>query len=179
MNLPFRFFPTKTVTRLKQKAKILTKSSDLTHTQSLEIVAKEFGYDNWNQIAQLNKQSVPFEQMMKNGFVALYDEAIADELPSPLHSLNHLACSIITDDLLEDYAIELAYQESIDNGTPDPESSDWRAKHEEILSETVFVTSDQLQQPTSYNEIIKHLDEHYPLLPELIIYNQEVYVLSE
>lgn len=67
------------VSKLKQQAKILKKDSDLTHTEALEIIAKQVGLNNWHQVTEANKPYQTVEQAKENGFIVIYDTKDADE----------------------------------------------------------------------------------------------------
>jgi len=61
----------------------LAESEDLTHSQSLEIVAKQFGFDNWNVLAAIisakggGGQAISFNQI--SPILRIFDEAKARE----------------------------------------------------------------------------------------------------
>ena len=61
------------VSKLKQKATALKKSSSLSHTEALESVAKRAGFDNWHQVTKANKPMQPIEHVFKHGLIAIYD----------------------------------------------------------------------------------------------------------
>lgn len=68
----------KAVSKLKQKAKELKRSSDLTHQQALEQIAIEYGFDNWHQVTLANQPFKAAEETFKNGIYVLYDVSEAD-----------------------------------------------------------------------------------------------------
>jgi hypothetical protein len=67
------------ISKLKQKAKSLKKDSNLTHTQALEVVAKQVGLDNWHQVTEANKPYQDVEKAKENGFIIIYDTKDAED----------------------------------------------------------------------------------------------------
>lgn len=68
------------VSKLKQLAKQLKRSSDLTHQQALEQVASEYGFDNWHQVTLANQPFKVAEDTFKNGIYVLFDVSEADDI---------------------------------------------------------------------------------------------------
>lgn len=71
---------TQAVSKLKQLAKELKRSSDLTHQQALEQIATEYGFDNWHQVTLANQPFKVAEETFKNGIYVLFDVSEADTM---------------------------------------------------------------------------------------------------
>lgn len=66
------------VSKLKQLAKELKRTSGLTHQQALEQIAIKHGFDNWHQVTVANQPFKAAEETFKHGIYVLYDVSEAD-----------------------------------------------------------------------------------------------------
>lgn len=61
------------VQRLKQKARQLKRESELSHTEALEKVALELGFNHWHHVVKSHENILPAETALKEGYVVAYD----------------------------------------------------------------------------------------------------------
>lgn len=59
----------KTAQQLKQKAKQYKRSLSITHTEALELTAREAGFANWHQVTQATSLLSPAEKALKAGAI--------------------------------------------------------------------------------------------------------------
>jgi hypothetical protein len=113
------------VERLKKHAKILKKEESITHSEALERVAKQVGFDHWHDVTISNKKIRPAEEAFKKGCVIGFD--VKDGL------------NIFSDDfLIQDNLLEVVGEKHIFKAccnTIDPDDSKGRAFKETLSSE--------------------------------------------
>lgn len=59
--------------KIKRKAKTLKRATGISHSEALEQVAREAGFDNWHQVTQANGRMKPSEVAFKTGCVLAFD----------------------------------------------------------------------------------------------------------
>lgn len=59
----------KTVQKLKQKARQLKRKNQITHTEALELAALEAGFANWRQVTQANALILSAEHALRSGSI--------------------------------------------------------------------------------------------------------------
>jgi len=64
---------TPSVERMKKHAKRLKKEKNITHSEALERVAKQAGFDHWHEVTISNKKIRPAEEAFKKGCVVGFD----------------------------------------------------------------------------------------------------------
>jgi hypothetical protein len=69
----YKIVSSKTVEQMKQKARKLKREQSITHTQSLDAVAKETGFNHWHEVTLANARALPAEEALKSGYVLAYD----------------------------------------------------------------------------------------------------------
>ena len=68
------------LSKLKQRARDIKRSSDLSHTQALDLLAKNMGTGGWKQVSDAAARYRPFENALSGGLIAAYDRS---ESPDP------------------------------------------------------------------------------------------------
>jgi hypothetical protein len=105
MSIP-RFLPTADFEKFKQAARHLKRDSEITHHEALEQTALANGFQNWNQVAQLAKETQPSEIAFRSGFIVAYDIKDAldnSNLPNELFHLDNFATFFGDSKLFECY----------------------------------------------------------------------------
>lgn len=59
--------------KTKRKAKNLKRAIGISHSEALEQVAREAGFDNWHQVTLANNRMKPSEVAFKSGCVLVFD----------------------------------------------------------------------------------------------------------
>jgi hypothetical protein len=70
---PITYIRGKDVERLKQQARKLKREGNLSHTESLDRVAKELGLNDWHYVTQCYQRVKPAEDAFKCGCVLIFD----------------------------------------------------------------------------------------------------------
>lgn len=71
-----------TVNRIKQRAKVLKKEKGIKHTEALNLISKEYGFNNWKDFEKVLEQREQLEiptPIPSNNFVAHDDVEMTDE----------------------------------------------------------------------------------------------------
>lgn len=77
--------PSSFVEQLKQKARKLKRVHSMTHTEALESVAREAGFNHWKHVTESAASTAPTERAYLDGLIVAYDLADAFEgIGSPL-----------------------------------------------------------------------------------------------
>lgn len=119
----------KSVQKLKQKAKQLKRSLSVPHTEALELAAKEAGFSNWHQITQANALILPAEKALRSGTIIGLDVKDALEY---FHSVTDDG-TFIHDELLSIVCAE-SFRKRMRN-SPDPDDELGRLPSETMTPE--------------------------------------------
>ena len=68
-----RIIKTPDVERLKQKARKLKRDKSIPHTQALDEVAKDVGFNHWHDVVKSNSLIIPAEKAIADGVVMAFD----------------------------------------------------------------------------------------------------------
>jgi len=101
-----RFLPAADFEKFKQAARHLKRDSDITHHEALEKTALKNGFQNWNQVAQLAKETQSSELAFRSGFIVSYDIKDAldnSNLPNELFHLDNFAAFFGNPELFKCY----------------------------------------------------------------------------
>jgi hypothetical protein len=104
MSIP-RFLPAADFEKFKQAARHLKRDSEITHHEALEQTALANGFQNWNQAAQLAKETQPSEAAYRSGFVLAFDikDALNSNFPNELFHIDHFAAEFVEPELFDCY----------------------------------------------------------------------------
>ncbi|MCZ2798978.1 plasmid-related protein [Vibrio alginolyticus] len=92
------------VQRLKQTARKLKREDSLTHTQALDVVAKQAGFNHWHHVTLSNNLIKPAEDAFNSGSVMAFDckesEGVGDD--TLIH--DHLLAFVLRKNMFEIFA---------------------------------------------------------------------------
>lgn len=164
-----------TLDYIKRQAKKIRKERNITHTQALELLAKEYGYSNWKHCLRvLTKQSArkikPAEQVLKLSFTDWLKKHTKRDSP-----LGDLASDAMSDktwpsyNTLEKYRDYLLFRRAALNAIEALERA-WKSYKAYLRRKKLSIPS----EPTTMEEVFiknkqKYLDENYPFEEKLKI----------
>lgn len=62
------------VSKLKQKARRIKRQFDISHTEALDLVAKQAGFDHWKAVTEAADRYAPLAKALSCGLVVAYQE---------------------------------------------------------------------------------------------------------
>jgi hypothetical protein len=143
MSIP-RFLPAADFEKFKQAARHLKRDSEITHHDALEQTALANGFQNWNQAAQLAKETQPSEAAYRSGFVLAFDIKDAldnSNLPNELFHIDHFAADFAEPELFDCYLLGNDDEEDDEDEDPKSHCDKWSEDElKEIFYESFFGT---------------------------------------
>ena len=155
-----KFVTLNTVEKLKQAARKLKREIGITHTEALELTAKQAKFDNWHQITEAAKLISPAEAAYQSGVIIAMDIKDAEDFHDETGEFvkDDHAKDLCRDDLYR------AYVESPDeeDGVPLREkysASELREEVEEDLENYVFFRYTKDVLPKTIEEVKELVSE--------------------
>lgn len=167
------------VEKLKKRAKTLKQEKSITHTEALDLIAKESGFEHWHHVIISNKKIKTSEDTFQNGCVMGFD---------PKDGLDILSDDqLIRDDLLEIICKKPLYKDycnTIDSEDPKGRTlketltpSELEEYFRDDFSYVFFRLSDKvLKENTTIKQIVKLIQRYSFWQPMFMFINGKLVI---